>query len=100
MTKSQFTADAATTAGSIYLGRAWDESGKDLATYITLANTGIYPNGQALVRESTLGAHIRAADPWAPAATTSRPYSSVPTTAPANRMYEFNNAGPGAAPAK
>lgn len=100
VTKSQFTADAATTAGSIYLGRAWDESGKDLATYIALAKTGIYPNGQALIRESTLGAHVRAADPWGPAATTSRPYSSVPTTAPANRMYEFSNTGPGAAPAK
>jgi pectinesterase len=100
VTKCQFTADAATTAGSINLGRAWDESGKDLTTYIMLANSGVYPNGQALVRESTLGAHIRAADPWAPAATTSRPFSSVNTTAPANRMYEFNNTGPGAAPAK
>ena len=100
VTKSQFTADAATTAGSIYLGRAWDESGMNLAAYTMLAGTGVYPNGQALIRESTLGAHIRANDPWAPAATTSRPYSSVPTTAPANRMYEFNNTGPGAAPAK
>ncbi len=98
--KCQFTADAATTAGSIYLGRAWDESGKDLATYVMLANSGVYPNGQALVRECTLGAHIRAADPWGPAATTSRPFSSVNTTAPANRMYEFLNIGPGAAVAK
>jgi len=39
--------------------------------------TGIYPNGQAVVRDSTLGAHIRAADPWAEAATTKRPFSSV-----------------------
>ena len=100
VTKSQFTADAATTAGSIYLGRAWDESGMNLAAYTMLAGTGVYPNGQALIRESTLGAHIRANDPWAPAATTARPYSSVPTTAPANRMYEFNNTGPGAAPVK
>ena len=96
--KSQFTADAATTAGSINLGRAWDESGKDLATYSMLAATGVYPNGQALIRESTLGAHIRAAEPWAPAATTSRPFSSVNTdTLPANRLYEYANTGDGAA---
>jgi pectinesterase len=95
--KSQFTADAATTAGSIYLGRAWDESGKDLATYAMLAATGIYPNGQATVRESTLGAHIRPADPWSVAATTARPFSSVNGTYPANRLYEYLNTGEGAA---
>jgi pectinesterase len=95
--KTQFTADAATTAGSIHLGRAWDESGKDLATYATLAASGIYPNGQALIRECTLGAHIRAADPWAVAATTARPFSSVAGTYPANRLYEYLNTGDGAA---
>jgi pectinesterase len=96
--KSQFTADAGTTAGSIYLGRAWDESGKDQATYAMLAATGVYPNGQALVRESTLGAHIRAADPWSVAATTSRPFSSVNGPMfPANRLYEYMNTGDGAA---
>jgi pectinesterase len=97
VSNSQFTADAATTVGSIYLGRAWDESGKDLATYAMLAATGTYPNGQALIRESTLGAHIRAADPWSVAATTSRPFSSVNGTYPANRMYEYLNTGDGAA---
>jgi pectinesterase len=95
--KCTFTADEATTPGTIHLGRAWDESGKDVATYLTLVATGIYPNGQALVRESTLGAHIRLADPWAEAATTKRPYSSVAGAAPANRMWEFANTGPGAA---
>lgn len=98
VTKSQFTADAATTAGSIYLGRAWDESGKDLTTYAMLAASGVYPNGQALVRESTLGAHVRAADPWSVAATTSRPFSSVNGPMfPANRLYEHMNTGDGAA---
>jgi len=97
ITKSQFTADAATTAGSIHLGRAWDESGKDLTTYAAQAASGIYPNGQALIRECTLGAHIRAADPWAVAATTGRPFSAVAGAYPANRLYELMNTGDGAA---
>jgi pectinesterase len=96
--KSQFTADDATLAGQVHLGRAWDESGKDLATYAAQAATGIYPNGQALVRECTLGAHIRLADPWAEAATTKRPFSSNPGAYPANRLFELSNTGPGAAP--
>ena len=95
--KCNFTADASTTAGSIPLGRAWDESGKDLATYATLVTSGVYPNGQTLIRESTLGAHIQPAAPWAVAATTSRPFSSTAGTYPANRLYEFGNTGPGAA---
>jgi pectinesterase len=97
VSKCQFTADDATMAGQVNLGRAWDESGKDLATYAMQAATGIYPNGQAVVRDSMLGAHIRAADPWAEAATTKRPFSSVPGTYPANRLYELANTGPGAA---
>jgi pectinesterase len=96
VTKSQFTADAATMAGTIHLGRAWDESGKDVPTYTMQVATGVYPNGQALIRESTLGAHIRQDDPWAEAATTKRPFSSVAGALPANRLYEFSNLGPGA----
>jgi pectinesterase len=84
-------------AAQVHLGRAWDESGKDLATYAMQAATGMYPNGQALIRESTLGAHIRTTDPWAEAATTKRPFSSVAGTYPANRLYEHGNTGPGAA---
>jgi pectinesterase len=95
--KCQFTADDATMAGLVSLGRAWDESGKDLATYAMQATAGVYPNGQAVVRDSTLGAHIRVADPWAEAATTKRPFSSVAGSYPANRLYELNNMGPGAA---
>jgi pectinesterase len=98
VTESQFTADAGTMAGQVHLGRAWDESGKDVATYTGLVATGAYPNGQALVRDSELGAHIRAADPWAEAATTKRPFSSVAGSLPANRLYELANTGPGAAP--
>jgi pectinesterase len=95
--QSTFTADDATQAGQIHLGRAWDESGKDLPTYASMVATGVYPNGQAVIRESTLGAHIRAADPWAEAATTKRPFSSVSGTYPANRLFELGNTGPGAA---
>jgi pectinesterase len=94
--KSQFTADASTTAGSIDLGRAWDESGKDLPTYLMQVATGVYPNGQAVVRDSTLGAHVRAADPWAEAATTKRPFSAQAGMYPANRLFELGNTGPGA----
>jgi pectinesterase len=95
--ESRFTADDATQAGQVHLGRAWDESGKDLATYAAQAATGVYPNGQALVRECTLGAHIRAADPWAEAATTKRPFNSAQGTYPANRLFELGNTGPGTA---
>jgi pectinesterase len=94
---SRLTADEATQAGQVHLGRAWDESGKDVTTYATLVATGVYPNGQALIRESTLGAHIRAADPWAEAATTKRPFSSVAGELPSNRLLELGNTGPGAA---
>ncbi|MDF3067595.1 MAG: acyl-CoA thioesterase [Polyangiaceae bacterium] len=96
--KCKFTADAATMPNTIHLGRAWDESGKDVATYAMLVASGVYPNGQAVIRESELGVHVRLADPWAPAATTSRPFSAVATTLPANRLYELGNTGPGAAP--
>jgi pectinesterase len=84
--------------GTVTLGRAWDESRVNLATYATNVATGTYPNGQALVRDSTLGAQIVLAAPWTSAATTSRPYSSVAGTYPGNRMYEYQNSGPGAAP--
>jgi pectinesterase len=95
--QSTFTADDATQAGQVHLGRAWDESGKDLPTYAGLVASGVYPNGQALIRESTLGAHIRTAEPWAEAATTKRPFSSTAGTYPANRLLELGNGGPGAA---
>ncbi len=91
---SELTAEAGTAPNSTYLGRAWDESQGDLAGYATNVATGIYPNGQALVQGSTLGPHIRGETPWNSAATTSRPFSSVDGTYPANRLYEFGNTGP------
>ncbi len=94
---STFTGDAGAAAQSTHLGRAWDESQVDVATYTANVQTGMYPNGQAVIRDSTLGAHIQSAAPWRPAATTSRPYDSVGGTLPANRLYEFGNTGPGSA---
>jgi pectinesterase len=97
---SMFTADTATTAGSVALGRAWDEGGTSGATmWPATAGATNYPNGQAVIRNTMLGAHIIGAAPWPAAATTGRPYSSTATTAfPANRLYEYMNTGAGAAP--
>lgn len=79
---SDFTADTAVATNGTYLGRAWDES---VTTYVM----GTSPNGQALIRDSNLGAHIRAASPWAPS-TSGRPFDVS-----ANRLFEYNNSGPG-----
>jgi pectinesterase len=94
---SMLTAEANTPAASVSLGRAWDEGNS--TGYPTVdANQG-YPNGQTVIRGSMLGAHIIAAAPWAAAATSSRAYSSVAVGAiPANRLWEYMNAGAGAAP--
>jgi pectinesterase len=89
------TAASGATAGGMTLGRAWDESQVDVPTYTANVMTGVYPNGQAVVRDSMLGAHVNGSTPWAAAATTSRPFSSTATaTLPANRLYEFNDTGP------
>ncbi len=79
------TAATGTPPNLIALGRAWDES-------VTCYMPGTSPNGQALVRDSTLGAHIRLANPWSAAATTARAFS-----AEGNRLWELHNSGPGAA---
>jgi len=72
----EFTADASAPSDRIYLGRSWDTS-----------STTPVPNGQAVIRESLLGAHIRQLDPWASAATSGRAYS-----ASGNRLLEYCNA--------
>jgi len=95
VTRTTFTADATAGASSTSLGRAWDESQVDVPTYTANVLTGVFPNGQAVVRESTLGPHIQTTTPWRAAATTSRAYSSVAGAVPANRFYEFANSGPG-----
>jgi pectinesterase len=77
-----FTSDATAPANKISLGRSWDQGG------VTPT-----PNGQAVVRESTLGPHINRTSPWAAAATSSRPFSAT-----GNRFGEYCNTGPGASP--
>jgi len=79
---SQFTAEAGAVANKVSLGRSWDEGG------ITPT-----PNGQAVVRETMLGAHIRKVDPWAAAATSSRAFSAT-----GNRFSEYCNSGVGSGP--
>jgi len=71
---------SASGTNSTYLGRAWDDS------------SGTSPNGQVVIRESTLDASIRAAAPWT-TSTQGRAFS-----ASGNRMYEYKNTGAGAAP--
>jgi pectinesterase len=97
VTSSRLTAEGA-PVGTAYLGRSWDEGAGDLAGYAMAVTTGVYPNGQVVIRDSVLEAHVRPLDPWRAAATTNRPYSSTAGAHPANRLYEYNNTGPGSAP--
>jgi pectinesterase len=103
---SQLTTDGA-LAQTVALGRAWDEGFAALPADLTVTNpyltavaaNGAYTNGQAVIRDSVLGAHIQPA-PWKAAASSNRPYSSVDVvvaagTYPANRLYEYANSGPG-----
>jgi pectinesterase len=94
-----FTADEEADASSMRLGRAWDENQDDLDSYRAALPSGVYPNGQVLVRNSTLGAHIELEQPWRSASSTNRPYASGAGELPANRLFEFANVGPGSAPA-
>ncbi|WP_051808834.1 putative acyl-CoA thioester hydrolase [Actinoplanes subtropicus] len=52
-----------------YLGRSWDQ-GASATGYLP----GRTPNGQLLIRDSLIGPGFNPTTPWAPAATTSRPY--------------------------
>jgi pectinesterase len=94
ITGASFTAEAGVQAGGVTLGRAWDESQVDEETYATNVATGVYPNGETLIRNSTLGSHINGTSPWAAAATTGRAFSSTDGEFPRNRLYEFENTGP------
>jgi len=82
VTGCNFTSDATAPANKISLGRSWDQGG------VTPT-----PNGQAVVRESTLGPHINRTSPWAAAATSGRAFSAT-----GNRFAEYCNSGPGASP--
>lgn len=80
VTHSRFVAEPGLAPGSAALGRAWD-SGVKPGTW----EAGVSPNGQALVRDSELGAHI---GHWA-ASTSRRPFD--PAT---HRLSELNNRRP------
>ena len=96
---SELTADA--RVSNVYLGHQWYEGDTQEAV------------GKAIVRNSLLGAHIRAGDAWAPSvrvtpkaptATSTVLYTSDDYYAPATGLTppeiylaEFGNSGPGAA---
>jgi pectinesterase len=77
-----------------HLGRAWDQ-GAGATGYLP----GVTPNGQLVIRDSYLGPGFDPAAPWAPAATTARPFAA--RTDPGrdlndphfNRLWEYRNVG-------
>lgn len=101
---SKFTSDGKSAPGTFSLGRAWDDSS---GSYTAKDGKKYLPNGQVIIRDSVIGDHINVNAPWNKAASTNRPFSSdkpvtisfvkVETEFPANRMFEYHNAGPGAA---
>lgn len=102
----KFTSDGQAPAGSMSLGRAWDDSSGSVTTQ---DGHVFLPNGEVVIAYSEIGAHINATAPWHKAASTNRPFSSdkpvtakfgkpkVDTVFPVNRLYEYRNTGPGAA---
>lgn len=93
---SRFVAEPGLAPGQVSLGRAWDE-GVARGTWQPADAAQPSPNGQALVRDSTLGPHIGPVDaPWS-ASTSRRPFAAEGPQA--NRFAEFNNRpGPALAP--
>lgn len=95
---SRFTADDQLKAASTALGRAWDDSS---GAFTTSDGQVHLPNGQLIVRDSAIGAHINGQSPWAAAATTKRPFSAsasqtveyakADATFPPNRLFEYGN---------
>jgi pectinesterase len=63
----------------------------------------VTPNGQLVVRSSVIGEGFDTVTPWAPAATTARPFvARVDPGRDLNdvgytRLWEYANSGPGAA---
>jgi pectinesterase len=72
VTRSLITADGGYLADPTgYLGRAWDQ-GASATGYLP----GVTPNGQLVIRDSVLGEGFNPITPWAPAATTARPFAA------------------------
>ncbi|MBN1653367.1 MAG: acyl-CoA thioesterase, partial [Deltaproteobacteria bacterium] len=78
---SKIVSDAASPLATARLGRSWDDS------------SATEPNGQLVIRDSEIGSHIKVDAPWTSAATSDRVFD-----ANTNRLYEYRNTGPGAAP--
>ncbi len=96
VTQSLITADESYRAAPTgYLGRAWDQ-GAGSTGYLP----GITPNGQLVIRDSVLGAGFDTTTPWAPAATTARPFAARVDAGRdlndinVNRLWEYGNRGP------
>ncbi|SDT36952.1 pectinesterase [Actinoplanes derwentensis] len=99
VTRSRIVADDGyVTAPTGRLGRAWDQ-GASATGYLP----GITPNGQLVIRDSYIGAGFDTLAPWAPAATTARPFSASVAEGrdvndvDFNRLWEYANHGPGSA---
>ncbi|GAA2594885.1 putative acyl-CoA thioester hydrolase [Winogradskya consettensis] len=102
VTHSLITADAGYKAAPTgFLGRAWDQ-GAGTTGYLP----GVTPNGQLVIRNSLIGEGFTTTAPWAPAATTARPFTA--SIEPGrdlndvnhNRLWEYANLmQPGATPA-
>ncbi|GIE02763.1 pectinesterase [Paractinoplanes durhamensis] len=72
VTHSRITADAGYQAAPTgYLGRGWDQ-GASATGYLP----GVTPNGQLVIRDSAICAGYNEVTPWAPAATTARPFTA------------------------
>jgi pectinesterase len=100
VTRSLITADEGYQAAPTgYLGRAWDQ-GAGSTGYLP----GTTPNGQLVIRDSVLGAGFNTTTPWAPAATTARPFTARIDAGRDlndvnfNRLWEYGNRGPSTLP--
>ncbi|GLW35011.1 putative acyl-CoA thioester hydrolase [Actinoplanes regularis] len=96
VTRSRIIADDGyRSAPTGHLGRAWDQ-GAGATGYLP----GITPNGQLVIRDSYLGEGFDTAAPWAPAATTARPFLARVdegrdlNDVNYNRLWEYANHGP------
>ena len=79
---SRFTVGQTTDSDWVLIGRSWDE------------DTGIYDvssNGQVVIRECSIGSHIKKLAPWGNALETVRIFDCHE-----NRLFEYANSGPGA----
>lgn len=80
VTHSRFEAEPEIAPGTVSLGRAWD-TGVPHGQW----QAGLSPNGQALVRDSAIGPHLRG---WARSTSRREPSATGPA---AHRLREFGN---------